>query len=177
MDPTRLSAGQQAKLRRPSAPRPTPDDEATELNVVPFLDMVVNIMMFVLASVAVGFVSTWDSKLPPLTGVRPPTGELNLAIMLTHDGIAVKTAQGNVASGCDSFGPGLAIPTRGRDRTGEPIYDFDALTACVTRLKAQSASFQSEAQVRIAASNDISYRKVVDCVDHVRTGPSGPRCP
>jgi biopolymer transport protein TolR len=174
MDATRLSAHQQAKLRRLSAPEVlSSDDEAGEINIVPFLDMVVNIMMFVLATVAVTFVSTTDATLPPFKGVRESQRELNLAVMLTNDGIAVKTAQGNVATGCEGYGPGLTIAARGRDRGGEPVYDFEALTACVSKLKSLSPSFQNEAQVRIAASSNISYRSVVDCIDHVRAGPSG----
>jgi hypothetical protein len=43
----------------------------------------------------------------------------------------------------------------------------------VARLKALSPSYQTEAQVRIAASSNISYRSVVDCIDHVRSGPAG----
>ena len=45
-----LSAAQRAKIRRLSQPRElSPDEEGGELNIVPFLDIVVNILIFVLA--------------------------------------------------------------------------------------------------------------------------------
>src|SRR6185312_1150546 len=54
-----LSAAQRSKIRRLSAPaEPQAGDEAGELNVVPYLDIMMNIMMFVLASVSVAFVTT-----------------------------------------------------------------------------------------------------------------------
>ena len=52
-----LSAAQRSRIRRLSQPKePEPGDEAGELNVVPYLDIIMNILMFVLASVSVSFV-------------------------------------------------------------------------------------------------------------------------
>jgi len=41
-----LSAAQRAKIRRLSAPRElSPDEEGGELNIVPFLDIITNILI------------------------------------------------------------------------------------------------------------------------------------
>ena len=48
----KLSAAQRSKIRRLSAPKElAPDEEGGELNIVPFLDIVTNVLMFVLATV------------------------------------------------------------------------------------------------------------------------------
>ena len=69
-EPERLSASQRSKIRRLSAPRElSPDEEGGELNIVPFLDIITNVLMFVLATVSVTFTATIDS-FPPKRGGR-----------------------------------------------------------------------------------------------------------
>ncbi|MGC4086556.1 MAG: hypothetical protein QM756_01420 [Polyangiaceae bacterium] len=50
----------------------SPDEEGGELNIVPFLDIVVNILIFVLATVAVTFTASIETQPPASrgTGVR-----------------------------------------------------------------------------------------------------------
>ena len=63
-----LSASQRAKVRRLSQPKElSPDEGGGELNIVPFLDIIVNILIFVLATVAVTFTATIDTT-PPAQG-------------------------------------------------------------------------------------------------------------
>src|SRR4051812_50220496 len=69
-EPERLSAAQRSKIRRLSQPRElSPDEEGGELNIVPFLDIITNVLMFVLATVSVTFTATIDS-FPPKRGGR-----------------------------------------------------------------------------------------------------------
>ena len=64
-----LSAAQRSKIRRLSvAHEPEPGEEAGELNVVPYLDIITNIMMFVLASVSVSFIGSIDTSPPASNG-------------------------------------------------------------------------------------------------------------
>ncbi|MGC4092027.1 MAG: hypothetical protein QM756_29920 [Polyangiaceae bacterium] len=68
-----LSPAQRSKIRRLSQPRElSPDEEGGELNIVPFLDIVVNILIFVLATVAVTFTASIETQPPASrgTGVR-----------------------------------------------------------------------------------------------------------
>ena len=47
-----LSAAQRSRIRRISQPKePAPGDEAGELNIIPYLDIITNVLVFVLASV------------------------------------------------------------------------------------------------------------------------------
>ena len=48
----KLSAAQRSKIRRLSQPKELAvDEEGGELNIVPFLDIIMNVLMFVLATV------------------------------------------------------------------------------------------------------------------------------
>jgi biopolymer transport protein TolR len=59
----KLSAAQRSKIRRLSQPKElAPDEEGGELNIVPFLDIVVNILIFVLSTVAVTFTATIETQ-------------------------------------------------------------------------------------------------------------------
>ncbi len=156
-----LSAAQRAKVRRLSAPRE--GEEAGELNVVPFLDIIVNVMMFVLATVAITFTSTADVSPPkptPRRGVPPPS--LGLAVLVVDDGFSVKASGGNVAPGCADTGSGLAVGhVDGR-------YDFASLQRCAAKLKASSADFKDESTVTISASPAIRYETIIATMDAVR---------
>src|SRR5579872_2645382 len=107
----KLSAAQRSRIRRLSAPRElAPDEEGGELNIVPFLDIITNVLMFVLATVSVTFTATIDT-FPPRAGgagARPPTTPtLGLTVIVVGEGFSVKARGGNVAPGCNDTGPGL----------------------------------------------------------------------
>src|SRR5437762_13056034 len=97
----RLSAAQRSKIRRLSAPRElAADEEGGELNIVPFLDIITNVMMFVLATITVTFTATIETYPPRASGGagRPPTTPtLGLTIILVQDGFSVTARGGNVA--------------------------------------------------------------------------------
>ena len=74
----KLSAAQRSKIRRIANPKElAPDEEGGELNIVPFLDIIVNILIFVLATVAVTFTATIETTPPAArgSGVRADTLE------------------------------------------------------------------------------------------------------
>ena len=86
----KLSAAQRSRVRRLSAPKDlAPDEEGGELNIVPFLDIITNVLMFVLATVAVTFTAIIDTQ-PPRpagAGVRPPTTPtLSLNVIMLKEG-------------------------------------------------------------------------------------------
>jgi len=173
----KLSAAQRSKIRRLSAPRElAPDEEGGELNIVPFLDIITNVMMFVLATVAVTFTATIDT-LPPKAGgpsVRPPTTPtLGLTVIIVNDGFSVKAHGGNVAPGCQETGSGLAV---GKTADGKD-YDFPALKKCVEHLKkefvASNPEGEEETSVTISANPNIPYQAVIGTMDAVRNGEDG----
>lgn len=171
MAQSKLSAAQVAKIRRLSQPRElAPDEEGGELNIVPFLDIIVNILIFVLATVAVTFTSSIETT-PPASGggVRSniESKALNFTILIVEDGFSLKATGANVAPGCAGTGSGLALPKKGGD------YDFAGLTACAAKLKKSSPDFTDETQVSIAANGDVPYQTVISAIDAVRRSVRG----
>jgi len=149
---------------------PAPGDEAGELNVVPYLDIMMNIMMFVLASVTVAFASTIHTE-SAFAGPRPatdiPQPVLRLTALVTRQGIALTTLAGAVAPGCDGFGPGVTVPKKDGD------YDLSGLTACARRIKGARPEYGSEPQVTITANPDVPYETLVSVMDALRSDASG----
>jgi biopolymer transport protein ExbD len=167
-----LSAAQRSKVRRLSQPKEAEEgEEAGELNIVPFLDIITNVMMFVLASVAVTFTATIDSTPPSLggKGVRAAvqSNALNLAVIIANEGISLKASGGNIAPGCSAPGPGYAVPNRGAD------YDYASLTDCAKKLKDASADFKDETQVTITANPGIEYQILIRVIDALRRSKEG----
>jgi biopolymer transport protein ExbD len=170
-EPERLSASQRSKIRRLSAPKElAADEEGGELNIVPFLDIIMNVLMFVLATVSVTFTATIDT-FPPRAGgssPRPPTTPtLGFSVLISGDGMGLKASGGNVAPGCNGTGSGLAVPKV----NGE--YDYATLKACANKLKHASPDFAGESSVVIAASPNIPYQVVISTMDAVRKAENG----
>src|SRR3954468_2159284 len=111
----KLRAQQRSKIRRLSAPKEhAPDEAGGELNIVPFLDIITNVLMFVLATISVTFTATIDTY-PPRAGSgarAPTTPTLGLTVLVVPDGFSLKARGGNVAPGCSDRGPGIAIPKK-----------------------------------------------------------------
>ena len=162
-----LSAAQRARVRRLSTPRElAPDEEGGELNIIPFLDIITNILIFVLATVAVTFTATIDTT-PPASGGKGVRKEiestaLNLTIFIVNDGFSIKAAGGNVAPGCAGPGPGIAIPKK----NGQ--YDYEALNACAAKLKSASPDFESESQFYITGNPSTDYQTIISVIDALR---------
>src|SRR4051812_17617552 len=101
--PSPLSASQRSRIRRLSRQEePAPGEDASELNIVPYLDIITNIMMFVLASVAVAFAGTISIQ-AAFAGPRRPEPQvraLKLTALVSSEGVALTTADGHIAPGC-----------------------------------------------------------------------------
>lgn len=188
---TPLSASQRSKIRRLSAPaEPSPGDEAGELNIVPYLDIITNILVFVLATISVVFLTNVDTTNPSQNSGQtrknqPESKALNLVALIVKDGVSLKTAGGNVAPGCSSgephAGPGIAVPfisCHGKEMCGgrsdgSPIIDRAALTKCVRNLKDLSPDYEDESQVTIAANPGVEFRDIMDLIDALRIDDKG----
>lgn len=161
----KLNAQQRGKIRRLSQPKEhSPDEAGGELNIVPFLDIVTNVLMFVLATITVTFTATIDT-FPPRAGSgarAPTTPTLGLSVLVVPDGFSLKARGGNVAPGCNDTGPGIAIGKR------ENNYDYDALKLCAAKLKAAAPDFKDEVGVTIAANPQIPLQVIVSTMDALR---------
>lgn len=166
----KLSAAQRSKIRRLSAPREhAPDEAGGELNIVPFLDIIMNVLMFVLATVSVTFTATIDT-FPPRAGAgarAPTTPTLGLTILVVPDGFSLKARGGNVAPGCSDTGPGIAIPKKDND------YDYASLKTCAAKLKGAAPEFKEEMGVTVSANPPIPYQVVISTMDAVRNNEQG----
>ena len=164
-----LTAQQRGKIRRLSQQRElAPDEEGGELNIVPFLDIIVNILIFVLATVVTTFTSSIETT-PPSgkgSGVRSEiqSEALNLTVFIVNDGFSLKASGGNIAPGCTGQGPGIAIPMTGGK------YDYRALSECAARLKEK---FQDEDQAYITANPSTEYAIIINVIDALRSAPNG----
>jgi len=166
-DDVPLSAAQRSKIRRLSQPKePEAGDVAGELNVVPYLDIITNIMMFVLASVSVSFIGTIDTTPPSIGGNRVradvSSKALNLSAWITTGGVSLKTAGGNIATGCQDVGAGITVPNV------QDQVDYKTLTACAKRLKDANPAFKEETQVTITANPGTEYATVIGVMDALR---------
>jgi biopolymer transport protein ExbD len=172
-EPQRLSAAQRSKIRRLSAPKElSVDEEGGELNIVPFLDIVMNVLMFVLATISVTFTATIETAPPRAGGGRASPSQaqsLSLTVIIVSEGFSIKARGGNIAPGCNDAGAGLAVPKK------DGKYDYDGLKSCAQKLKALSDDFKEERQVTISANPNISYETVIGTMDAVRDIQQGDR--
>jgi biopolymer transport protein ExbD len=163
-----LTAQQRGKIRRLSQTRElAPDEEGGELNIIPFLDIIVNILIFVLATIAVTFTSSIETT--PPSGKGGIRGEiqseaLNLTVIIVADGFSLKASGGNIAPGCTGVGPGIAIPRN----SGK--YDYKLLSECAAKLKEK---FEDENQAYITANPGTEYQILINVIDALRTSPRG----
>ena len=145
---------------------PSEASGAGELNIIPFLDIVTNLIIFLLATAAaVLAMAEIDAQLP--TGSRMgrrggvQTERLNLSLTITQNGIIVAGSGGKLAPGCTQTisGKTVTVPRLGAN------YDWKALTECVAKVKQE---FPDETQVIIQADPVIEYQYVVAAMDAVR---------
>lgn len=162
-----LTPAQRQYIRkRTTIHEPDPSETAGELNIVPFLDVVVNIIMFLLATSLTITYFQISSDLPEYGrgggGGGSAEKKLNLSITIASEGVIVTGSGGKLAPGCDTTAGGrvITVPKRGKD------YAWDELTKCVSRVKKQ---FPDEEDVIVTADPLIQYEHVVKAMDAVRS--------
>jgi len=160
----KLTRSQQRFVRRRvERPAEEPDPLKGELNIIPFLDIVVNLILFILVSMTtVLAVAQVDAQLPELgRGRGGGTPSLHLTVTLADRGMIVAGAGGTVAPGCEGLAAGsITVPKRG------DVYDFEGLTACLQRVK---RDFPGEREVIVSANPNVPYEAVVATMDAART--------
>lgn len=145
-----------------------PSEMAGELNIIPFLDIVVNLIMFLLMTTSsVLAVVQIETQLPSYkrgVGGRasaPQEPSLNLNVTVTENGVIVTGSGGKLAPGCTTTASGrvLTVPKKGKD------YDWAALTSCAAQVKSE---FPDETQVIVSADPLIEFETVVLAMDALR---------
>ena len=157
-----------------------PSEVAGELNIVPFLDIVTNIIMFLLATTAaVLTVVQLEAHLPTLAAGRSrggaaPTNALNLSVTVSEEGLIVSGSGGKLAPGCRDTQTGRVItvpllPNPNVDENGDglpDLYDWPALTRC---LSVVHGTFPDERQSILTADPNVEYRHIVRAMDAMRS--------
>jgi biopolymer transport protein TolR len=156
----RLRRALRAASRRPDL---DPSEHPGELNIVPFLDVVVNLMLFLLATSAATMALAQVEVEPPASCQRCPGVRrgLDLSVTLASSGISVAGRGGRLAPGCEELtsGPGVTIAARPEG------YDFSALRACAARVH---AAYPEEDSVILTADPHVPYADVIAAMDALR---------
>lgn len=132
-----------------------------ELNIVPFLDIVTNLMLFLLATTT--FVATVSEVRADLPGYGPRRRDdtLDLSVTLTEHGAVMATSGGRIGPSCTRATDGA--PTAARTSDG---YDFAALGRCAAALH---EAFPDERSVVVSADPGVPYGEVIGAMDAVRS--------
>ncbi|MBI5529169.1 MAG: biopolymer transporter ExbD [Deltaproteobacteria bacterium] len=170
--------------RKPSDRSNIENNDPKELNMVPYLDIVTNIIMFMLftstAAGAIGVINVASPKIggPPGGGgtgkdEKPP---LNLSVFVTDKGFTV-AATGGVLPGASAAEPdkkgGPTIPKNPSEAAckemkrneNAPCYDYHALSKKLAEIK---KVFPDETRLNLAADSEIPYYIIVNTMDATR---------
>jgi biopolymer transport protein ExbD len=148
-----------------------PHETEHELNLVPYLDIMVNLVMFMLLSMT-GFI-TFDmvnvnmpdlsegsaSSAPP---PKPAAENLTLNVSVSTKGFYV-AASGGVLPGENPGAPGQGAPTIPLKANGD--YDYDALTKKMEEIKTK---YPATSQFFLAADKTVKYDVIIHTMDATR---------
>ncbi|MEM9193670.1 MAG: biopolymer transporter ExbD [Myxococcota bacterium] len=156
----RLRARHRAALRRATHSANTPTSNTGELNIVPFLDIVVNLMLFLFATIgAVAAVAQVEAQLPeegsPCRNCRQA---LDLSVRITGQGFWVAGSGGVLGPDCGGPRPGSVGPTI----ASEGPLPFNALSACLATIK---AAHPEETEVIVSADPTIPLEILIATLD------------
>jgi biopolymer transport protein TolR len=143
--------------------KPKEEEESGELNIVPYLDILMNLIIFMLLSMTgLATFGMLNVNAPSYGSGAGAAGDEKPPLLLTV-GISKKGyfigAQGGVLPGAEANnGAAIAIKPDG-------TYDFEALT---NKMKEVKASFPTESKIVLAADAEISYEVLVGTMDATR---------
>jgi biopolymer transport protein ExbD len=143
------------------------EEHTGELNIVPYLDVVVNLVMFMLLSmtglVSLGVLNVSAPKLGGEAAAAAAEGapKLLLTVAIGRQGFYVAGAGGVL--GADAPSPGSGRPPTIPLRDGK--YDYATLTAQMKKIKEQ---FPSESAVILSADPDVQYDVLIQTMDACR---------
>jgi biopolymer transport protein TolR len=155
-------------------------EEGGELNLVPYLDIVTNVIMFMLATTtfaaALGDInvsSPTTASVAQLQNQPPPEPkqELNLAVSISDKGFTIASSGTVLYSGFSFDGAGNLVQPAGGTLPTVPKkgteFDYEGLAQAMQRIKSSPAA-RDETKVIINANPDIIYEVVVQVMDACR---------
>lgn len=164
-----------ARVRRELSAAEEEHQTGGELNLVPFLDVLINTLIFLLATSAVAAplahikVTAPLEKPPEVVGEPASGGEKLFTVAIGRDGYYV-AGVGGVAG--DGEGPTLPCP--GKACLAGPRlarYDYAALTGLAKQFKAHHPD---QRRVVVTADQEVPYHVVIGTMDALRGEPGKP---
>jgi|SRR5215831_20727872 len=153
------------------------NDEGGELNIVPYLDILMNLIMFMLLSItglsAFGILNVsapnYGGPNTQITdeGDKP---KLLLTVLISKKGFYVAATGGVLGQQQAQPNPGEAPPSIAKKADG--TYDYNALTESMVNVKKE---FPTESKVIVGAEGDIPYEVLVQTMDAIRETPGRDR--
>jgi biopolymer transport protein TolR len=170
----KLSAAQMAVINRKAKPKEVdPADEGGELNIVPFLDIVTNVLMFLLATITTIFTATIAVPAPSQSHGAPSqqNDEVNITVKIVREGYIVGAPGGFLQPGCTAVSSAaLTVPLVNGQHDGE------GLTRCMQAIRNNPEwrrELESRRNIQIAGNGDIPYNVLVRTLDAVRESRPG----
>lgn len=146
-------------------------EEAGELNIVPYLDILINLIMFMLMSITgLASLGILNVSAPSYGGPTASSSEgddqpkLVLSVLVSKDGFYVAGA--NAILGQAEGTPGK--PTIPRRTDG--AYDYATLTAQMVKIK---QAFPKETRLILGAEAAVEYETLIQTMDAVRDSGTG----
>ncbi len=172
--PRSIRARVRSRVRRSQASAEEEKESSGELNLVPFLDILINTLIFLLASTAVAtplaHIKTTTPVYTPDPGPEGPKGgEKLFTVAIGRDGFYLGGVGGVLGKG-----DGPSVPCAGpRSRcisdpmAGPPgsFYDYGALAAKARKLK---AAHPKQRRVILTADKEVPYHVMVATMDALR---------
>ena len=161
-----------AEIRRLRENGEEMETESGELNLVPFLDIIMNIIIFLLATVTFqAALANINITLPTAamatTVQAPPKPELNLTVSISERGFTIATSGAVLFRGFHLTEGGVVQSTH--ELPTLPMvgnqYDFDGLSAALYEIKQR---YPDEERVILTASPLVSYDQLVKTMDAMR---------
>ncbi|HZZ86562.1 MAG TPA: biopolymer transporter ExbD [Anaeromyxobacteraceae bacterium] len=144
-------------------------EDTGELNIVPYLDIVTNLVMFMLLSmtglISLGVLNVSAPKLGGDSAALSQGAEqpkLLLTVAISKKGFYIASA-GGALDGLEKAVDAAHAPTVPLKADGK--YDFDALAEHMKRIKAR---FPKETNLILSADADIAYEVLVQTMDACR---------
>ncbi|MFH1131993.1 MAG: biopolymer transporter ExbD [Pseudomonadota bacterium] len=188
-----------ARIRREIVEAEESEHEGGELNLVPYLDIVTNVVMFLLATtasvLALGNINVSAPRYePPSAGMSSPQPEipeekLNLTVIVSYKGFIIGGA-GGVMKHSDGTLPTIKckvelrnnrcpvfVATKMNERNEKEAmwvdnYDYEGLTKLLKEVKLK---YINERQAIMSADRNVPYQVIVKVMDTLR-GHSTLKC-
>jgi biopolymer transport protein ExbD len=154
MSEPKLDARQRRLVRRAVARATAEPEVGGELQIVPLLDILVNLVSFLLVILATPLLlAQVEAQLPAYGPGRPAW---RATVTLTDAGIFVSDRDGTYSAGCTSHGGGATLP-----RVGAEL-DFSGLRYCAEQLRRAHPETES---IMLTADPGVGLQSVLSAMD------------